>query len=156
MSGAQMKFSLKDAQHRNELQRLARLDKDFTPLLKSIGEEYAGAGGIINERFKRQEDPDGDGWQPLSAKWVARRQKKMPGSPLTILRMRGDLAGSINYQTSGGNLTIGTGNEVDAYAGVHQFGSEDDKNIPARPFLGFGDSDMDIVEEEVAEFLAGG
>lgn len=155
MSGARMTFKLKDKQLRKELQRLARLDKDFTPLLKSIGEEYAGAGGIINTRFKRQEDPDGDGWQPLSAKWVKRRQKKMPGSPLTILRMRGHLAGSINYQVNGGDLTIGTGSEVEAYAGVHQFGSEDDKNIPARPFLGFGNSDMDVVEEEVAVFLAG-
>ncbi len=159
MTGVRMTFSFKDEDLRKELKRLAELDQDFEPFLKSIGDEFTSAGGIINTRFKEQKAPDGDGWAPLSEKWAKRRRKKYPGSKLTILRMRGHLAGSIHYQISNGKLKIGTGANVEHYAGVHQFGfigGEGNKNIPARPYLGFADEDWDMIEEEALDYFMGG
>lgn len=156
MPGVRMEFTFKDRGLREEVQRLAELDRDFEPFLKSIGEEFVGAGGIINRRFKEERGPDGEEWQPLSTKWIKRRLKKYPGSPLTILRMRGHLAGSIAYQVSGGKLMVGTNGTVEHYAAAHQFGydgGEGQANIPARPYLGFADEDMDVIEEEALDYF---
>ncbi len=156
MAGARMTFSFKDRGLRAEVMRLASLDKDFEPFLKSIGEEFVGAGGIINRRFAEERGPDGEEWQPLSAKWIKRRLKKYPGSPLTILRMRGHLAGAIVYQVAGGKLTIGTDSSVERYAAAHQLGydgGEGKPRIPARPYLGFADENMDMIEEEALDYF---
>ncbi len=147
-------IALGDQTRRAVLARLAERAENVEPFLKSIGDEFTVAGGIINQRFKEERGPDGESWQPLSPLWIKQREKKMPGSPLSILRMRGFLAGSINYQITGSQLKIGTDSNVDHYAGAHQFGYEEG-GIPARPFLGFGDEDMDVIEEEAMEFLSG-
>ncbi|WP_282093048.1 phage virion morphogenesis protein [Epibacterium ulvae] len=156
MSGSHIKFTLKDLDLTNDLQqRLQRLENP-EPLLKSIGEEYTGAGGIISTRFKEERGPDGEPWQALSAAWVKRRAKKLPGSDLTILRMHGHLVGSINYQVKSQGLSIGTGSEVEDYAAAHQFGydgGEGKPNIPARPYLGFSNSELDVISEEVIAYL---
>jgi len=154
MVGAVMTFSLKDKKLQEEARRLAKLGDDFEPFLKSIGEEFVGAGGVINTRFKEEKDPDGESWAPLSADWVAIRKKRYHGAPVTILRMRGQLAGSINYQIQNGRLSIGTGTNVAHYAGVHQFGydgGEGKPTIAARPYLGFSDDDYEMIEEEALD-----
>jgi len=157
MTGTRMEFSFNDKRLRSDLRaQLSRLE-DPKPFLKSIGEEFAGAGGVINQRFKTEKGPDGKPWAKLSEAQVRRRQKKYGNAPMTILRMRGHLAGSINYQVVDGFLKIGTGKEVDDYAAIHQFGGEAGRGlkaiIPARPYLGFSDSDMDLVENEAVEFF---
>ena len=157
MTGVRMEFSFNDKALRIDLRkRLAQLE-DVTPFLKSIGEEFAGAGGIINQRFKDEKGPDGKAWAPLSDRTIKARLKKNGNAPLTILRLRGHLAGSINYQVSGGVLKVGTGKEVEDYAGVHQFGGKAGRglkvHIPARPYLGFSDADMEFIEDEVLVYF---
>ncbi|WP_299773166.1 phage virion morphogenesis protein [uncultured Tateyamaria sp.] len=152
MTGARLEFSFNDRALRADLrERLSKLENP-EPFLKSIGEEFAGAGGVINQRFKNERGPDGTPWAPLSEAQRQHRQKKYGNAPMTILRMRGHLAGSINYQVSGGSLKIGTGKEAEDYAAIHQFGGEAGRGlkavIPARPYLGFSDADMDLIEEE--------
>lgn len=152
MTGARMEFTLKDKALKKQMKLLAKSDDALVPFLKSIGEEFAGAGGVINTRFKEEKGPDGQKWAPLADATIKRRLKKYGNAPLTILRMRGILAGSINYQISGSRLEIGTGGEVEDYAAIHQFGGEAGRNksvtIPARPYLGFSDTDLDLIEDE--------
>ncbi len=156
MTGARLEFSFNDEALRADLRvRLSKLENP-EPFLKSIGEEFAGAGGVINLRFKNERDPDGKPWAPLSESQRRRRQKRYGNAPATILRMRGYLAGSINYQVSGGVLTIGTGKEVEAYAAIHQFGGKAGRGlkavIPGRPYLGFSADDVDLIERDLFGF----
>ncbi len=157
MTGARLEFSFNDRALRADLrERLSKLENP-EPFLKSIGEEFTGAGGVINQRFKNERGPDGTPWAPLSESQRQHRQKKYGNAPMTILRMRGHLAGSINYQVSGGSLKIGTGKEAEDYAAIHQFGGEAGRGlkavIPARPYLGFSDADMDLIVEEAEGYL---
>ncbi len=156
MASARMVFSFNDKALRADLRdRLSKLENP-EPFLKSIGEEFAGAGGVINQRFKNERDPDGKTWVPLSDSQRLHRQKRYGNAPMTILRMRGHLAGSINYQVSGGVLTIGTGKEVEDYAAIHQFGGKAGRGlkavIPGRPYLGFSADDLDLIERDLLGF----
>lgn len=159
MKGTRLEFKFNDRALRADLRRkLAQLE-DPDPFLKSIGEEFAGAGGIINTRFKLEKGPDDTPWAPLADKTVRRRQKKYGNAPMTILRMRGHLAGSINYQVGDGTLKIGSGKEAEDYAAIHQFGGEAGRGlkavIPARPYLGFSDGDMSLIAEQAAGYFWG-
>jgi phage virion morphogenesis protein len=154
MTGARLELSFNDKALSADLRRkIARL-KDKAPLLKSIGEEMLPR---INKRFKEESDPDGKKWAPLASPTIAARLKRYGNAPVTIMRMRGHLAGSINYQVAGSTLTIGTGDEVEDYAAIHQFGGKAGRGrkvkIKARPYLGFGGDDMDILEEEVSAYF---
>ena len=155
MTGVRMEFSFNDLGLRQDLRRrIARLE-DKDPLLKSIGEEMLPR---INKRFKDERGPDGKRWAPLSSRTIAARLKRYGNSPLTILRMRGYLAGSINYQVGGNALKIGTNDTVSDYAGIHQFGGKAGRGrkvkIKARPYLGFADDDMAVIEDEIAEYFS--
>ena len=154
MSGTYVKFSLDDKTLRKQLREdLARLENP-TPFLRSVGEEMLPR---INDRFRNEKGPDGEKWQALSPHTIRGRLKRNGNSPLTILRIRGHLAGSINYQARGSTLRIGTDSSVKDYAGIHQFGGKAGRGlkvfIPARPYMGFGEEDMDIIEEELQPFL---
>ncbi len=159
MTGVRMEFSFEDEGLRKELKRLAEMDQDFAPFLKSIGEEFTGAGGIINTRFKEEKGPDGAAWAPLASRTIRRRLKKSNGAPITILRMSGELAGSIAYEVTADRLRIGvrSGSKAGVYAAIHQFGGKAGRNrsvpIPARPYLGFSDEDWDMIEEEALDYF---
>lgn len=154
MTGVRMKFGFNDKELRRDLHERVRRLENKDPLLKSIGEEMLPR---ITKRFKDERGPDGKLWAPLSSRTIEARLKRYGNSPLTILRMRGHLAGSINYQVGGNTLKIGTGDEVEDYAGIHQFGGKAGRGrkvkIKARPYLGFADDDMAVIDEEVAAFL---
>lgn len=155
MTGVRMEFGFNDRGLRRDLRRrVARLE-DKSPLLKSIGEAMLPR---INKRFKDERGPDGKRWAPLSSRTIEARIKRYGNSPLTILRMRGHLAGSINYQVAGDTLKIGTNDDVSDYAGIHQFGGKAGRGrkvtIKARPYLGFADDDMGVIEEDIADFLS--
>lgn len=157
MAGAHTKFSMENLALVPELRKALKSVDEMDGFLKHIGEEFAGAGGVIGMRFQTETGPDGEAWAPLAKSTIAKREKKFPGAPLTILRAQGHLAGSINYQASGGQLKIGTGAEVEAYAAIHQFGGEAGRDrsveIPARPFFGFAEADLEMVEEEALDYF---
>lgn len=154
MTGVRMTFSLDDQALRRDLQdRLARLE-EAGPFLRNIGEEMLPR---INQRFQTETAPDGSRWKALSPVTVGLRIKRNGNAPMTILRVRGHLAGSINYQVTGQKLQIGTDSTVEHYAGIHQFGGKAGRNrkvtIPARPYLGFSDEDLDVIQEETEAWL---
>lgn len=155
MTGVRMKFGFDDRSLRRDLRRRIDQMENKEPLLKSIGETMLPR---INKRFKDERGPDGKRWAPLSSHTIEARLKRYGNSPLTILRMRGHLAGSINYQVGSNSLKLGTGDEAEDYAAIHQFGGKAGRGrkvtIKARPYMGFADDDMAIIEEEIVDFLS--
>ena len=133
--------------------------------LAEIGEDLVES---IKRRFDSSTGPDGKRWAPnsmatlishlegtkgnyrkdgrVSAKGASRVANKKP------LVASGLLQDSIAYQVQGDNLFVGTNRfagQWDGGAAVHQFGSSDG-TIPARPFLGADEDDvqsmLDVLE----------
>lgn len=138
------------------LERAAQVLSDDQPLLRAIG---TGLVEVTRDRFASGTDPQGQPWAPLNPLYAA--TKRGPG----ILResaMRGGLMASVTFDTAPGQLRVGT-NKI--YAGVHQFGGTilpkakralafriggefivaRSVTIPARPFLGIGPEDEDMI-----------
>lgn len=157
MSGARMTLTIHDRELRSLLAAFADRSEEPGPFLKSAGEEMLDR---IGERFRGEHGPDGESWARHSQATIRKRLKKYGNAPLTILRMRGHLAGNITYQVNGAVLAIGTDSPVAHYAAIHQFGGQAGRGhkvtIPARPYLGWGEEDMAIIEEEAAGYFLGG
>ena len=120
------------------LREISRHASNLDPALADIGEYLLNSH---RARFRREVEPDGTPWLPLSPKYK-RVKAKNKGK---ILRLDGHLQRLLRYQVSGGELVFGT-NRI--YGAVHQFGFEE-HGIPARPFLGISDED----ESEVVQIL---
>lgn len=117
---------------RERLERLAGLD--MSGLLEAIGAEVESQTRRRIEEEKR--GPDGTRWPAWSKGYAATRHK---GHSLLI--GEGNLLDSIQYVVSGDQVEVGT-NLV--YAAIHQFGgAEAGMNIPARPYLGLSDDNLD-------------
>jgi len=136
------------------LNELLRRTGDLEPAFEKIGEYLLKSH---DDRWRREEAPDGSKWAALSPATKALKAKNAD----KILVLEGDLRGSLVYQTSHHSLFFGT-NKV--YGAVHQFGAEQGEfgrtqrggpipwgDIPARPFLGLSDED----EMEIAEIVRG-
>lgn len=172
MTGAQLSLTIEDHDITAALGRLNMLSGPTRiGLMRAIG---VGLVETTQSRFDTATDPDGSAWKSLLPAYAA--VKRGPG----ILReagMRGGLQGSITFAvTSASTVEVGT-NKV--YGAVHQFGAKIvPKNgkalvfrignrlvraasvtIPARPYLGFGAADremvQDVVEFTVAKLLRG-
>ncbi len=115
------------------LRELAAQGKDLGPALAEIGEEEVTN---ILLRFEREEDPQGNPWEPFA-----------DNSPRLLedgklLQDTGRLKGSIQAQVLGGSVLL-VGSNV-KYAPFHQFGTV---FIPARPFLGVSDDLKDAIAD---------
>lgn len=156
MTGVRLTFRFDDKGLREALCDRVRRLENKAPLLKAIGEEMLPR---ITGRFKKERGPDGKRWAPLSSRTIQARLKRYGNSPLTILRMRGHLVGSIAYQVGSNTLRIGTGDEAQDYAAIHQFGGKAGRGrkvtIKARPYMGFAEDDMTVIEEETRVYLLG-
>lgn len=157
---------------------IARLDELMRQLgpggletpLREIGEDLVES---IKQRFETSTAPDGSRWVPnsmatikgylegssgnfrkdgrLSKKGATRVMTKKP------LVASGLLQDSIAYQVAGDSLFVGTNRfagQWDGGAAVHQFGSKDG-TIPARPFLGADEEDVQRMLDVLERFLAG-
>ncbi len=94
------------------------------------------------DRWRRQEDPEGNKWADL---WPA-YQKRKPKNKDKILVLEGYLRQMLRYEAGPRELLFGTDR---VYGATHQFGSEDGW-VPARPFLGLTAAD----ENEILLILA--
>lgn len=136
--------------------RLQAAVADLTPVLDEIGQTLVTS---VNMRFARGTGPDGEAWAPLTT------------GETPILVKSGRLRDSITHAVTGDSVTVGTNL---LYAATHQFGATiKPKNakalaftvggkfvmaktvqIPARPFLGISDQDVDLVEGVIDDRLA--
>ena len=117
---------------------------DTQALMESVGE--ALRSGTI-ERFDAEEAPQGKKWKPSA--------RAMAGGGKTLDK-ESHLKDSIDYATTSDKVMVGSNLP---YARIHQLGGKTGKghkvDMPARPYLGVSEEDMDEVRETMADFLAG-
>lgn len=123
-----------------ELRRVLRSLADFDPqdALVDIGE-------LIEMQVRHRIDeektaPDGTEWPAWSPRYAATR-----GSQHSLLIDTGSMLDSIEYQVGRGSVTVSA---FTVYAATHQYG-DDKRGIPARPFLGLSDENI----EEIGDVL---
>ena len=123
-------------------QKLAAASADMEPAFIDIGE---GLRNSTIERFDWQESPEGELWEMLDPKYQARKKKNAD----KILQLEGYMFGTLAYNTHSEGLELGSGRDQ---AASMQFG-DDDRNIPARPFLGVSRDDewmiLDILHDHL-------
>lgn len=138
MAGAALEVDFQDGLVQQVFSELIARGDDLTPAFDDIGEYLRRSHW---ERWDDEQAPDGTPWEPLSPRYAKRKKKGQDSILLLDSYLRDTLAWSADTDS----LEFGT-NLI--YGATHQFG-DDDRNIPARPFLGLSDDD----EEEVLEIL---
>lgn len=100
-----------------------------------------------NRRRLDQEktSPSGESWQPLSESYA---KTKKGGE---ILEESDSLLDSLQAQSGSDGVSLGSDL---LYAAVHLYGDEE-RGIPARPYLGFSDDDLVELGEVAESFLKG-
>jgi phage virion morphogenesis protein len=153
------------------LDRVALALTDMTPLMQDIGELMVDS---TRENFKDGTDPDGTPWAPKSAATLDAYRRRGDGQPTRpLIGPTRTLSTTINAEPSADRVAWGS-NVIQA--AVMQFGAQAgefgarigrDKNgrdfmmsipwgdIPARPYLGVGQNDIDAIVATVEEYLGG-
>lgn len=151
MTGFRAEIEIDSQRAQALFQRLADAGESLRPLMADIAE---GLLHRTEDRFDRQEAPDGTKWPELSPKYAKRKAKKHPGKPLLVRggRLRGEL------RPEWGDFFAEVSTAALDYAALHQFGGTSDMApgpaaVPARPFLGAGDEDVAWIEETAADYL---
>jgi phage virion morphogenesis protein len=114
-------------------------------LMAALGAELEDQ---TKERFETKRSPEGTPWEEISEKHRRYLEDRFPGSqpPLVV---GGELRDTVESQVSDWAVLMGA---TKVYAAVHQF-SWDEKNIPARPYLGVGASDEESLVAVAEDFL---
>ena len=120
--------------------------EDLTEYWDSVGKYMEKK--TIQERFEKEQAPDGTKWQPLSPARVKQRLKKHKKGDFKILSDTGELR-RIHYEAGKDYMQIGTNVK---YAKVHQYGSKK-KNIPARPFLGVNEYELRHIKGMLTSYV---
>jgi len=152
MAGATVLFELDDTELKELIDRMGGAIADMRPIMRPFGEYMILE---TEERFQKEESPDGTAWQPLSE--VTIEMKEANNDIDKILQAQGNLLLSIVPEALKDGVKIST-NRV--YAAIHQFGGRAGRAhkvaIPARPFLGFNDADVREFTETVKDWIVMG
>jgi len=148
MAGVKLEIEVNDEVVRLALERLVEVGGNLEELWQDVGEHLLNT---TRERFSAQQDPEGEDWQPLSERYLARKKKNKD----KILTLDGYLRSTLAYQVEPHKLLVGT-NRV--YGATHQLGDEE-RGIPARPYLGLSEQDKpdirEIIEEHIQDAIGG-
>lgn len=158
MAGVEIYLDWDDADLQAMLQGLARNVRDASPVMDDFSEYMMSE---TMERFEKEEDPEGHGWQTLKPVTEAQRAKagKWPGK---ILQVDGILKNSIQriWDGSSSGLTTGLAGSGLEYAAIHNEGGKAGRNrntdIPRRQYLGFSDDDIAYFKRSLAGWLVTG
>lgn len=131
------------------LRRLSERAGDLAPVMRRVA-------GImmdeVEENFARQGRPQ---WKALSEKTIRQRAKKgyWPGK---ILQMRGELAASVQENSTPESAAVSTNRR---YAAIQHLGGKAGRgrkvNIPARPFLAISPQGIQDIQDAIADYLSG-
>jgi phage virion morphogenesis protein len=143
-----------DADARKILNELKTRMGDLRPVLEAVGQIIQSG---TQQRFIDQQAPDGTPWAALSPVTIAMRRMAGRGG-VEILRDTGRLMNSISYAVQGDSVKVFTNV---AYAPTHQKGARKGSlgggapwgNIPARPFMGVSNGDMEAIMEVLQGYL---
>lgn len=117
-------------------------------LLESVGETLFN---INSERHAKGLDPEGKPWKPLAASTLAAGNRK--GGPLNKTHR---MLENFHYQVHADNLRLGFDLGDGFKAIFHQDGSRSrgsHPGLPARPLVGFPDTDRYAVGEIIEDYL---
>ena len=121
------------------LGRLSAFDRGET--MFALGELLASS---VKERIDTEKaSPEGEDWLP----WTERYDETRSHAKHSLLIEEGGLQESIQSLSTSDEVRVGS-NLI--YAATHQFGDEE-RGIPARPYLGLSDEDR----EDVADLILG-
>jgi phage virion morphogenesis protein len=101
------------------------------------------------DRWEAQESPEGQGWQPLSDKYLQSPKKRQSRGRNQILVLNEYLREGLRYQASDTTLEFGTDSE---YGARQHFGGG---GIPARPWLGISAEDETEISAILSDWLSG-
>ena len=149
------------------LKKIERKLKAAQDMMRSLKPYWQQVGmyiqrQTIKERFEKEQSPSGEKWKPLSDMTIAIRRKKHPTGNMKILQDNGELRRSIHYEAGNNYVKVGS---VLKYARIHQFGGTINVSkkqrgylhhkgfhvgrtikIPARPFLGISQSEVQHIK----------
>lgn len=136
-----IKITLNDLQAAEKLRNIANQLKHPRKLYGVLGETLKK---IHAARFKAEQDSEGNRWKPLSSRTLESKRKH--GKSLKILRQDGYLSDKTAYNIKPDGLEFGSSEK---YARLHQFGGNAGRGhkvkIPARPWLGVGKQDEEVL-----------
>lgn len=157
-------INLHDIDRLNALMdRVQALDDHYHELLESLG---ATVESQTRRRIEEEQTaPDGTPWPAWSSGYAATRHGNQ-----NLLQNEGHLLDSLHYVVGVDDVRIET-NLI--YAAIHQFGGTikpkngphlvfslgeqtvftKEVNLPARPFMGLSDEDIDEIEQTLSNFL---
>ena len=144
MSQAALKHDLRQVERlKKALQQVSA--QSFRSMMESLAHEVEAQ---ILDRFDRGEGPEGP-WEDWSEKYAER----MAGQRTKILVQRGSsgLMGSIRSEYQGDGVLIGSHMP---HAATHQYG-DDERGIPARPYLGITPEDESDLVNIMNDFIDG-
>ncbi|WP_275789708.1 phage virion morphogenesis protein [Pararhizobium gei] len=110
-------LELKSTEAREAVNRLVASMSNRQGFYKNVGEHLLNSTA---DNFRLERSPEGIPWKRLMPKTIAKREK-LGQVPITILRARGRLAGSINMVATNEETRLGT---PVPYAAIHQLGGE--------------------------------
>lgn len=142
MAGITLDYRIEDEQVRRALDELVRRGGDAEPAMAAIGEDLDRSH---RDRFDHQVSPDGNPWAPLDPTYKARKPRRKN----EILVLNGYLRDTLRYEAGPDSLAFGTDR---VYGATHHFGDED-RGIPARPWLGFSEDDEAKAVRTLLEYL---
>lgn len=158
MAGARIVIEIDDSKAMNGLSELLRRIKNLEPVFEEIGEVLLKS---TDDRWGREEAPDGTPWEQLSPVTFAKKSKNQDKILVESGHLREE---SLSYFASSDSLEFGTSSK---YGATHQFGAKQGafgKNrrgapipwgdIPARPFLGLSDEDEMKIVAVVRRYLS--
>jgi phage virion morphogenesis protein len=139
------------------LDRLAdECAEGFPDAMKEIGEDLVYS---TRQRFLDGTAPDGSRWAALSPVTLALRARRGRGGAKPLIDT-GTLRQSVGYDPLPDGLVLFANRRFGktASAAVHQFGTDSAGRgrktaIPARPFLGLSDADIDAIGRTLADAL---
>ena len=145
MSGIALKLTIKGDAKEKLAELIGKLDNQQ--------QFFAAASEIMLDqtqaRFKEQRGPDGTAWKPLAPATVASR-----GSSSPILEVSGALR-NVHAAPTSDTAKVETSPLV--YAAIQNEGGKAGRGnsvtIPARPYFGFGDDDINELEELAESML---
>ena len=153
MAGIQYHVDLERAELQAFFESKLSKMENLRPFYVNVGEHMLNS---VEDRFDTETAPDGTPWAALAPATIANRLRRHGNAELTILRERGHLAGSFNYDANSSQVSIGT---PVVYAAIQHFGGETGRNqsvtIPPRPVLGMSPQDEVIITEMAEDFLRG-
>lgn len=143
MAGTRANVEFNAGRAQRALANAAKQLNDPAPLFRDIGEYLLRSH---DQRWSKAVDADGTPWAPLQDSTAKRKARKKPNAGILVLD---EILRRLVVQPSRTGVEIGS---PWIYAATHQFG-DDDRNIPARPFLGLSEADRDEIGDLAADFL---